>query len=194
MSTCISTVASHTGWALFALGLGAIALAIGIARNRREMHLALEEISSPRRAQRGEVQIPVASRVRLETHRLKYRRHDMGYSYADLKGDKPYSPPTNGTDTSDAAAASIRKIVGKQLEEVLGLIRTAGMSGRTTDEVEEITGGKHQAISARFHDLHTTGRIYCNVDDSKDRRPTRSGRMARIYRAIEFKPQAQAAE
>ncbi len=109
-------------------------------------------------------------------------------SYADFRnGDTPYVPPHNRTDTSKAAAKSVRKTVGLQMAQVLAHIRAAGMQGRTTDEVEAIMDGRHQAISARVHDLDKAGMIYC-TDDEADRRPTRSGRKARIYRAIEFKP------
>lgn len=129
---------------------------------------------------------PRRSAIEWEPSRLKYRRSTMGFSYADLKGDKPWEPQHNGVDTSRAAARSVRSTAGKQMELVLSLIKAAGPHGRTTDEVEEMTGGKHQAISARFNDLHKAGLIYSN-EDRTDRRPTRSGRSARIYRAIEFK-------
>jgi len=119
----------------------------------------------------------------------------MPLTYDQIKnGDIPFVAPHNGTDTSKVAAESVKAALGKQRAVVLQLIKDAGPAGRITDEVEEITGGKHQAISARFHDLHTAGLIYCNADDPKDRRPTRSGRLARIYRAIEYKPTAEAAE
>ncbi len=145
------------------------------------------------RRHRGQRYNSVASvdRNRLLFDKARLRIRPMSYKYGDL-GDTPYvAPQHNGTDTSKAAAASIRSTVGKQSAQVLSLIRQAGTRGLITDEAEEITGGKHQAISARFNDLANAGLIYCNLDDRTDRRPTRSGRSARIYRAIEFKDQAQ---
>ena len=84
--------------------------------------------------------------------------------------------PSNGVATSDAAAASIGTDVGRLRALVLGYIQTRG--GLTCDEVELASGLSHQTASARINDLHRLGRIV----DSGDRRKTRSGRNAIVWR------------
>lgn len=175
----MNCVLQSSAESLLVLGLATLAIAAG-------------RVLQKRRGQRSLAIAPPAllAMVTFDRNRLRLRYRTMP-SYADIKGgDTPYVPPHNGTDTSKAAAASVRKTVDKQAQTVLTLIRTAGARGHTTDEVEEITGGIHQAISARVHDLAKAGLIYCNVDDATDRRLTRTGRKARIYRAVEFRPAA----
>jgi predicted transcriptional regulator len=88
-------------------------------------------------------------------------------------------PPTNGTDTSRAAAESIADDAATLRDQVLDLIR-ASTDGLTTDEVEMRLGLNHQTASPRVWELHKRGLI----GDSGKRRETRSGRMARVYRAL----------
>jgi hypothetical protein len=56
-------------------------------------------------------------------------------------------------------------------------IRLAGWDGATCDECEVATGGTHQSISARVHELVAMKRI----ERRGARRKTRAGRMAFIY-------------
>jgi hypothetical protein len=111
----------------------------------------------------------------------------MGWK--DALGDKPYVAPHNGTDTSKRAARKIEKLGKGLLAECLKLVQDKGMYGMTCDEAEAILEGRlgsstHQTVSARFNDLANMGRIACKPDDREDRRPTRKGSPARIYRAI----------
>ena len=57
-------------------------------------------------------------------------------------------------------------------------VETAEPPGLTCDEMEVISGGAHQSVSARVRDCVLAGWIY----DSGVRRPTRRGRKANVYR------------
>ena len=83
------------------------------------------------------------------------------------------TPPHVGGDTSTDAAESIRKHVGPLHRQVLKRIEPDA----TCDEVEVATGLAHQTASARIRELVQLGLIY----DTGKRRPTRSGRQARVY-------------
>lgn len=69
----------------------------------------------------------------------------------------------------------------REIEPSLGRLErtvfTAIGSGRTCDELEEITGLPHQTVSARLRGLAKREVIA----DSGDRRPTRSGRKAVVW-------------
>lgn len=62
-------------------------------------------------------------------------------------------------------------------EKVFCLLIGSADTGLTCDEVEVILGRTHQTVSARITELVAEGRIR----DSFRRRPTRSGRQARVY-------------
>jgi hypothetical protein len=85
------------------------------------------------------------------------------------------------SDTSEAAAESM-VITAKVLKAIcLRHIEAAEIAvppGLTCDEVEVLTGGRHQSVSARIRELVLDGSIY----DTGLRRPTRSGRKANVYR------------
>lgn len=85
--------------------------------------------------------------------------------------------PHNGTDTSRAAAASVRFQAPADREAVMRVVVAAGRRGATCDECEVVTGLLHQNCSARVRDLVLSGYI----EDSGQRRPTRTGRAARVY-------------
>ncbi len=87
-------------------------------------------------------------------------------------------PPYNGTDTSEAAAESIRERAPLLRQRVLNHI-AAQPEGATCDEVEVATGLPHQTASARINELHRAGLIV----DSGERRRTRSGRTAKVWTA-----------
>lgn len=59
---------------------------------------------------------------------------------------------------------------------VLDRIQQAGLTGMTCDEVEVALGLSHQTCSARVNELNGVG--YIKVEG---KRPTRSGRNARVY-------------
>jgi DNA-binding Lrp family transcriptional regulator len=82
--------------------------------------------------------------------------------------------PHNGTDTSRDAAESMRPHVSEIEQRVLAFVK---LRARTCEELEEATGLSHQTASARLKGLADKGLI----KDSGARRPTRSGRAARVY-------------
>jgi len=66
--------------------------------------------------------------------------------------------------------------VGKVRGTVLQAIHAAGMHGRTCDEIEEVTGLKHQTASARVRELADLEEIV-----PIGTRLTRSGRKAVVW-------------
>ena len=93
--------------------------------------------------------------------------------------------PSNETETSKDAAESIKDKVNGMCLEVLRCVRSHE-EGLTCDQVEEILGMKHQTASARLNDLSKCQPAFLQhrFDSSTGkplRRPTRSGRTARIY-------------
>jgi predicted ArsR family transcriptional regulator len=85
-----------------------------------------------------------------------------------------------GSDTSEDAADSIS-------DDVLGRMRRRiyrevaySPAGRTCDEIEVILGLSHQTASARLRELELTGW----VEPTPQKRRTRSGRLAHVYRVV----------
>lgn len=98
-------------------------------------------------------------------------------------------PCVANSDTSQAAAASMKSHTPRLRGEVLSLFKgrweeTARgdcfLPGKdwTCDEIEQELGMSHQTISPRVHELAKLGLIV----DSGARRKTRSGRTATIWR------------
>ncbi len=85
-----------------------------------------------------------------------------------------FDPPSNGTDTSSAAASSIKEHRARLLSDVYCFV---GKAPTTCDAAEIALGMSHQTCSARFNDLQRLGLIYA----TDERRATRSGRSARVY-------------
>lgn len=85
-------------------------------------------------------------------------------------------PPHNGTDTSAAAAESMKSLAPTLRDRVLSSIRGRHSEGMTCDEAEVALGLTHQTCSARFNELVDL----CAIFDV-GRRKTRSGRMAKVY-------------
>jgi hypothetical protein len=108
-----------------------------------------------------------------EQHRLDY----------DQYGGRP--PHVRGSDTSREAADSVGEGARQLRAVVFSRILHSGEVGMTCDQVEEAMNGRHQTISARIRELVNEGRII----DTGERRPTRSGRQARIYIATCNAPQ-----
>lgn len=82
-----------------------------------------------------------------------------------------------GTDTSAAAAESMKTKAPLLRDRVLESIRARHSEGMTCDEAEVALGLSHQTCSARFNELVARSEIV----DSGNRRPTRSGRKAIVY-------------
>lgn len=84
-------------------------------------------------------------------------------------------PPHNHTDTSIAAAQSMKPHVAGLRKAVLEVLDEWGP--QTCDWMEMFLDLCHQTTSARVRELYQQGLI----DDTGDRLPTRSGRKARVY-------------
>lgn len=96
--------------------------------------------------------------------------------------DNPYPPNgvprVAGSDTSEAAANSLSGSTLNRLEsQVFTAIASRGAQGVTDDELELMTGLRHQTVSARRRTL-VLKQLIC---DSERRRPTRSGRPAVVW-------------
>lgn len=88
--------------------------------------------------------------------------------------DPPYSSP----DTSKEAAESLSTpTLSKLRRMVLTRIQESGTKGMTCDALEVALNLSHQTCSARVNELEGIGYIKW-----EGKRPTRSGRNARIYR------------
>lgn len=103
--------------------------------------------------------------------------------YRELEIEKPFKAlaPIRSTDTAAEAAESVLHQVGSLAEQCWDRIRSAYMQGHgglTCDELESQMGGRHQTISPRVNELRDNGWIV----DSGERRRTRSGRRAIVWR------------
>jgi len=83
-----------------------------------------------------------------------------------------------GSDTSKEAALMVEPSAESMRGKILEWI-TSRVHGATCDEAEVFTGWRHQTVSARTRELVLGGFIY----DTGDRRATRSGASARVYKA-----------
>jgi hypothetical protein len=81
------------------------------------------------------------------------------------------------SDTSLGAARSMRDASKVMKTLAMAHVRQAGSQGITCDELEVITGWRHQSASTRLRELVLDGQII----DSGRRRPTRSNRAANVY-------------
>ena len=85
-------------------------------------------------------------------------------------------PDVSTLTQSAEAHLSIEPAKGALRELVFDAIRSAGKEGLTCDQVEVVTGLRHQTASARVNELGKALRIAI-----KGTRPTRSGRRATVW-------------
>jgi hypothetical protein len=102
-------------------------------------------------------------------------------SHESYGGNPPF---VSGSDTSEAAAESIKPSSSTLRFKVLTFIKEAGLQGATDDEVEVALDLRHQTASARRRELVLSG----HIRDSGSRRPTRSGRGATVWELIPPEP------
>jgi len=101
------------------------------------------------------------------------------YSEPDLAGPRAR---TSDPDTSHAAAASMTKGAKRQRDKILRILRERG--AMTADELDV----------ALFGGRHTAGRRLCELRDldlaqrTEEKRDTRSGRKAYLWRLVENEP------
>lgn len=113
-------------------------------------------------------------------------------TFDDLPLFNTPSPAHNGTETSRDAAESIKPHLNALCLKVLAAVQQAP-DGHTCEELEHLTGMKHQTCSARLNDLANCQpplvTFDCNTPDGKPRRRRNtSGRTARIYFAAAHTP------
>jgi len=102
---------------------------------------------------------------------------DSPPSPAQPRRSRDTGPPHNGTDTSRQAARSITPRAGSRRAKVLELLQAEGSRGATIDELTITTGWPVQSVCPRVNELAKVGLIR----DSRQRRPTRSGRSAIVW-------------
>ncbi len=84
-----------------------------------------------------------------------------------------------GSETSAAAFKSTSDSTrDKQRAKILSYLSWEGELGATTYEIHQYTGFPYTTCSARMSELRQEGEIH----DSGRRRPTNTGRMARVMR------------
>ncbi len=86
------------------------------------------------------------------------------------------APPSVAEDTSRIAAGSVRRSSSSMRALIGTYINREG--GATRDEVEATLGLRHQTAGPRIRELVQLGAVV----DSGQRRPTRSGRGAIVWR------------
>ena len=89
-------------------------------------------------------------------------------------------PYAKGSDTSRQAAESMEEIAPTIRQRVYNFVLNQGEFGTTDDEIEIALGLTHQTASARRRKLVQIGAVY----KTEQRRKTRSGRNATVWRAI----------
>lgn len=92
--------------------------------------------------------------------------------------------PHNGVATSRAAADSVVKSAARTRAAVYAAVRQACERGMTCDEVEVAMSLRHQSASARLNELagRSASGMPALLVAGPDKRPTRSGRGAFVYR------------
>lgn len=96
-------------------------------------------------------------------------------------GDQPELPFSNSTTSRDAAESIDGSASKTMRERVMAYIRSQGRKGATDDEIEVALSMSHQTASARRRELALKIRIQA----TGERRPTRSGRAAQVWIAID---------
>jgi predicted transcriptional regulator len=115
--------------------------------------------------------------------RSEIRLREAALAYEELGLDRSSQPATsnNTTDTSNLAAASMNRHVGKLAKECYDEIYATfleGAVGLTVDAIEQRLNRSHQSVSARVNELRNKGWLV----DSGITRLTRSGRPAIVWR------------
>lgn len=93
------------------------------------------------------------------------------------------APPHENVPTSQEAAEQIEPRTESLRQRILKVIADSGRFGTTDDELEKVTGLRHQTVSARRRELYLLGEITYlrDFNGEKVRRKTRSGRNAYVF-------------
>lgn len=103
----------------------------------------------------------------------------FSYDYDPQQPIYPNAPGfVRGSDTSEAAAKSLSPKALSALEARICKYTAAHFNGVTSEDIQMALGLTHQNCSARTTELVLKGRLY----DTGERRPTSSGRKARVLK------------
>lgn len=90
--------------------------------------------------------------------------------------------PSNGTATSNAAAASMRRKAPTLRARVFDWIDARGEHGATMDECEAALGAPGSSVRPRFYELAGKDKNHdATIFETARTRPTRSGHAAVVY-------------
>jgi hypothetical protein len=106
----------------------------------------------------------------------RYEQLDLSATDYPLYDGHP--PSEHGSDTSMAAATEIEAVGPLLRRAVYAWVCRRGERGATCDEVEVAMGMPHQTASARLRELE----MLKELDKTNEKRRTRTGRWARVYR------------
>lgn len=110
-----------------------------------------------------------------------------GFQFDPTGGDYPFSAGHRGVETSIEAATSINKALPRLQSAVLDVVRAAGRSGATADEVAVALGWERWRTRPRTSELRKAGRIV----DSGRRRDSLSGIASIVWVTPEYAGGAQ---
>lgn len=111
----------------------------------------------------------------------KLRKAVRAYEQVGLDATHQPAISNNTTETSTAAGASVRGNIGKlarQCFDEIQVVCDSGSHGLTVDQLEQLLNRSHQSVSARVNELRDKGWVV----DSGERRKTRSGRSAIVWK------------
>lgn len=94
--------------------------------------------------------------------------------------DSPPKPPHSGSETSRAAAESIKPNAGTLRAMVLEFIEAQGERGATDDEIQRALGMEGNTERPRRQELEKMGLIWA-TDKTRE---TSSGRQATVWQSI----------
>jgi hypothetical protein len=92
-------------------------------------------------------------------------------------------PPYSDGDTSRGAADAKAPAAAANRQAVYALLRSS--HGLTSDEIQQALGWPSQSVGPRLWELEGNKGHHRRIYKSDDRRLTRYGRPARVYRVIE---------
>lgn len=99
-----------------------------------------------------------------------------------LNGDITRHKHRDNQESREAYESLQPEVLNNMRLRVYNVVRARGLEGATTYEITEATGMRHQTVSARASELRKTGYLV----PTKARRPTSSGRPARVLIAYEY--------
>jgi hypothetical protein len=101
----------------------------------------------------------------------------MGKQSGWIEGGNQPSLPFSDRETSHEAAESMGKSSGTLRTKVFLMILSSGDRGMTDDEIEEESGLIGSTCRPRRRELVLAGKVVANGE----KRPTRTGRLAKVY-------------